>query len=156
MKTPLDWTEDHCSCIANSSSSIGYAIYPHPGTFLDDHIVYWKVVLTGINFFEDDFHPSIESAKAAAQAHSDAISDAVEEVKPKWISVEDGLPKSTEWVLTARSSGHYSTPIEYLTGQCDPTYKGWVQPDNSRFTDSGSLPTHWMPLPELPKGEAGV
>jgi len=69
-----------------------------------------------------------------------------------WISVKVKLPDLKKWVLTVRDSGHYSTPFEFMTGQCDPSYKGWVTPDNTRYTDSGEDPIYWRELPDLPSG----
>jgi Protein of unknown function (DUF551) len=71
----------------------------------------------------------------------------------KWISVDDKLPESNTWVLMVDKDGWMVTAIyERINVQYQPGYiDKW---------DSGHCcgrepekPTHWMPLPELPKGE---
>ena len=64
--------------------------------------------------------------------------------KPKWISVDERLPEKFHNVLTARKCGDwFSIDIEGIlaTGK----WSGDI------FTDNDV--THWMPLPEPPKGE---
>ena len=74
----------------------------------------------------------------------------------KWISVKDRLPdnKEYEWVLAqvVENNGfmHIPTVMEYRQSKNDwfeETY-GWLSEHNGLFTV-----THWMPLPEPPKGE---
>ena len=78
--------------------------------------------------------------------------DAVQE----WISVEDRLPdnKEYDWVLAqvVEDNGfmHIPTVMEYRQSKNDwfeETY-GWISEHNGAFTV-----THWMPLPQPPKGE---
>ena len=74
----------------------------------------------------------------------------------KWISVKDRLPdnKEYDWVLAqvVENNGfmHIPTVMEYRQSKNDwfeETY-GWLSEHNGLFTV-----THWMPLPEPPKGE---
>lgn len=74
----------------------------------------------------------------------------------EWISVEDRLPdnKEYDWVLAqvVEDNGfmHIPTVMEYRQSKNDwfeETY-GWLSDHNGAFTV-----THWMPLPEPPKGE---
>ena len=74
----------------------------------------------------------------------------------EWISVEDRLPdnKEYDWVLAqvVEDNGfmHIPTVMEYRQSKNDwfeETY-GWISEHNGAFTV-----THWMPLPEMPKGE---
>ena len=74
----------------------------------------------------------------------------------EWISVEDRLPdnKEYDWVLAqvVEDNGfmHIPTVMEYRQSRNDwfeETY-GWLSDHNGAFTV-----THWMPLPEPPKGE---
>lgn len=61
----------------------------------------------------------------------------------EWISVKDGLPKPNTTVLG------YNGEIEVYT------YEGryrWCT-DSYVATTRGFKITHWMPIPELPKGE---
>ena len=75
---------------------------------------------------------------------------------PQWISVDDRLPdnKEYDWVLAqvVEDNGfmHIPTVMEYRQSKNDwfeETY-GWLSDHNGVFTV-----THWMPLPEPPKGE---
>ena len=66
------------------------------------------------------------------------------EVVQEWISVNDRLPKEGENVLVFRDNGFAVSEI-YMTD-----YEGkpmW------NYTGLGGDPTHWMPLPQPPKGE---
>ena len=74
----------------------------------------------------------------------------------EWISVDDRLPdnKEYDWVLAqvVEDNGfmHIPTVMEYRQSKNDwfeETY-GWLSEHNGVFTV-----THWMPLPEPPKGE---
>lgn len=74
----------------------------------------------------------------------------------EWISVNDRLPdnKEHDWVLAqvAEDNGYMHIPkvMEYRQSKNDwfeDTY-GWISEHNGAFTV-----THWMPLPEPPKGE---
>ena len=74
----------------------------------------------------------------------------------EWISVKDRLPdnKEYDWVLAqvVEDNGfmHIPTVMEYRQSKNDwfeETY-GWLSEHNGAFTV-----THWMPLPEPPKGE---
>ena len=73
----------------------------------------------------------------------------------EWISVKDRLPdnKEYDWVLAqvVEDNGfmHIPTVMEYRQSKNDwfeETY-GWISEHNGAFTV-----THWMPLPEPPKG----
>lgn len=74
----------------------------------------------------------------------------------EWISVEDRLPdnKEHDWVLAqvVEDNGFMHIPkvMEYRQSRNDwfeETY-GWLSEHNGAFTV-----THWMPLPQPPKGE---
>ena len=74
----------------------------------------------------------------------------------EWISVDDRLPdnKEYDWVLAqvVEDNGfmHIPTVMEYRQSKNDwfeETY-GWLSDHNGVFTV-----THWMPLPQPPKGE---
>lgn len=78
------------------------------------------------------------------------------ELMQEWISVEDRLPdnKEYDWVLAqvVENNGfmHIPTVMEYRQSKNDwfeETY-GWISEHNGLFSV-----THWMPLPEPPKGE---
>lgn len=74
----------------------------------------------------------------------------------EWISVKDRLPdnKENDWVLAqvVEDNGFMHIPkvMEYRQQRNDwyeETY-GWLSEHNGAFTV-----THWMPLPQPPKGE---
>lgn len=74
----------------------------------------------------------------------------------EWISVKDRLPdnKEHDWVLAqvVEDNGFMHIPkvMEYRQSKNDwfeETY-GWLSEHNGAFTV-----THWMPLPQPPKGE---
>ena len=79
----------------------------------------------------------------------------VTNIMQEWISVKDRLPdnKEYDWVLAqvVEDNGfmHIPTVMEYRQSKNDwfeETY-GWISEHNGAFTV-----THWMPLPEPPKG----
>ena len=74
----------------------------------------------------------------------------------RWIPVTERLPENKEhdWVLAqvVEDNGYMHIPkvMEYRQSKNDwfeETY-GWLSEHNGAFTV-----THWMPMPELPKGE---
>ena len=78
------------------------------------------------------------------------------DIVQEWISVKDRLPdnKEYDWVLAqvVEDNGfmHIPTVMEYRQSRNDwfeETY-GWLSDHNGAFTV-----THWMPLPQPPKGE---
>nr|MDY5755524.1 DUF551 domain-containing protein [Eubacteriales bacterium] len=78
------------------------------------------------------------------------------ELVQEWISVDDKLPdnKEHDWVLAqvVEDNGYMHIPkvMEYRQSKKDwfeETY-GWLSEHNGLFTV-----THWMPLPEPPKGK---
>ena len=78
------------------------------------------------------------------------------ETVQEWISVKDRLPdnKEHDWVLAqvVEDNGYMHIPrvMEYRQAKNDwfeETY-GWLSEHNGVFTV-----THWMPLPNSPKGE---
>ena len=73
------------------------------------------------------------------EATEQAYKNGYEAGKPKWISVKERLPEEDTAVLTYRESG--------IEVECR-WHRGW---DNDEFTCCQV--THWMPLPEPPKGE---
>jgi len=74
----------------------------------------------------------------------DAIA-AVSELMPRWIAVEERLPKPDTFAIVATKNG-----------VCEAFYglRGVQSPDDPPYwsvVDYGEVwPTHWMPLPEPP------
>ena len=93
----------------------------------------------------------------AEEVGLDALAMAISALeKTKWISVKDRLPdnKEHDWVLAqvVEDNGYMHIPkvMEYRQLRNDwfeETY-GWLSEHNGLFSV-----THWMPLPERPKGE---
>lgn len=93
----------------------------------------------------------------AEEVGLDALAMAISALeKTKWISVKDRLPdnKEHDWVLAqvVEDNGFMHIPrvMEYRQAKNDwfeETY-GWLSEHDGLFSV-----THWMPLPELPKGE---
>ena len=62
----------------------------------------------------------------------------------EWISVKDRLPKEGENVLVFRDNGFAVSEIYMTDYEGNPMWN---------YTGLGGDPTHWMPLPQPPKGE---
>lgn len=76
---------------------------------------------------------------------------------PQWISVEDRLPDvAGMYIVTACDEWcSHGEGIWYDTVVVVAEYSGgcWNWNDNGTDYDIDDLVTHWMPLPEPPKGE---
>lgn len=93
----------------------------------------------------------------AEEVGLDALAMAISALeRTKWISVKDRVPdnKEHDWVLAqvVEDNGFMHIPrvMEYRQAKNDwfeETY-GWLSEHNGLFSV-----THWMPLPEPPKGE---
>lgn len=93
----------------------------------------------------------------AEEVGLDALAMAISALeKTKWISVKDRVPdnKEHDWVLAqvVEDNGFMHIPrvMEYRQAKNDwfeETY-GWLSEHNGLFSV-----THWMPLPDPPKGE---
>lgn len=69
--------------------------------------------------------------------------DIINRAKPKWIPVTERLPEAGDTVLVYGSRGGV-----YTAYMCRPHY--WHKLNSKSHY---CKPTHWMPLPEPPKGE---
>ena len=91
----------------------------------------------------------IESARYWGSNTSEEIADKLLEngvTVQEWISVKDGLPEDWTDVLILSRFGFLETAV--YTGAPGKWRVGW----NGDMLEANSI-THWMPLPELPKGE---
>ncbi len=69
-----------------------------------------------------------------------------------WQLIETA-PKDGSYILLAGDSGYINTPLRVEVCHWDAQYRPrqpWVNYARDSFLDSGSEPTHWMPLPEPP------
>ena len=67
----------------------------------------------------------------------------------EWISVKEKLPNDREWVLVWHTG--YSTPKKAKhKDDCDPYLPIFILDGDKGL---GGEVTHWMPLPQPPKGE---
>ena len=65
----------------------------------------------------------------------------------EWISVKDRLPENNQWALCFMKDKSFGTfrvfQWNYIDWQWNDGNERWKEKDV----------THWMPLPEIPKGE---
>ena len=66
---------------------------------------------------------------------------------PQWISVNDRLPEAGGYVVCIARRNPFS---RFMPMVARIERNGWVNPVTEGYI---SEVTHWMPLPELPKGE---
>ena len=92
-----------------------------------------------IEILENSFEKQYEKRCLLTAPHTaeDLIANGV--TVQEWISVNDRLPKPFESVLVFRDG---KISIDYNEGN------GWFA-----YDFNGKRVTHWMPLPEKPKGE---
>ena len=77
------------------------------------------------------------------EATEQAYKNGYEAGKPKWIPVTERLPEAGDTVLVCGSRGGVYTAYMYR-----PNF--WHKLNSKSHYCN---PTHWMPLPEPPKGE---
>lgn len=92
------------------------------------------LIANGVTIREHDCHWATEQA----------YKNGFEAGKPKWIPVTERLPEHGDVVLI------YTKHKDIQVFQWDAVYDGWV---GDRYNYSKKVVTHWMPLPEPPKGE---
>lgn len=70
-----------------------------------------------------------------------------------WISVDDtGKPENDRVVLALAPSGYIGFPWMVFAATYDPQYKGWVNVQNDRITDSCPEDVkYWAEMVETPK-----
>lgn len=69
----------------------------------------------------------------------------------EWVSVEDRLPEEGEYVLCVLKGFNYGGKIQVC--KFVPADKFKDKPYFEHFRNGFPSVTHWMPLPEPPKGE---
>ena len=73
------------------------------------------------------------------------VFNAIRACQPQWISVDERLPSE---------DGTYLVVVKNWAGHID-TDRFYADDSSWEFFNNSRLPkiTHWMPLPELPKGD---
>ena len=92
----------------------------------------------------------IESARYWGSNTSEEIADHLISngvTVQEWISVKDRLPKAGGYVACIAKRNPFS---RFMPMVARIEKNGWVNPITEQYI---SEVTHWMPLPELPKGE---
>ena len=105
-----------------------------------DEEIYKAVVSVGINVDKEEL---IRALAYDRHQYMKGHMDGVAEATPRWIPVTDRLPERFVYVLAMTDFGEAA--VARLKGN-GRWYIGW---DNDRYEGI----THWMPLPEPPKGE---
>ena len=88
----------------------------------------------------------MKTYEATERAYKNGYKQGYEDGKPKWIPVTERLPEEGERVLFTDGA---------WVGEGYINKRGkWQRYLNQSYTDVMALDvTHWMPLPEPPKGE---
>ena len=89
------------------------------------------------------------------EATEQAYKKGYEDGKPKWIPVTERLPPYNHDVLVYRPNMAMKIIVDSYNGYYGEDdgewYEGWVK--YGKDIHNNPIITHWMPLPELPKGE---
>lgn len=97
-----------------------------------------NLIANGVTLESHDCHWATE--QAYKNGYQKGRQDAV-----KWVPVADKLPKKAGWYLAYGDSKYIN--MRFTRTLC------WNGRWWSDVTGAGFRVTHWMPLPELPKGE---
>ena len=92
----------------------------------------------------------IESARYWGSGTSEEIADHLIDngvTVQEWISVDDELPKTGEYVVCIAKRNPFS---RFMPMVARIEKNGWVNPMTEQYI---SEVTHWMPMPQPPKGE---
>lgn len=92
----------------------------------------------------------IESARYWGSNTSEEIADNLLDngvTVQEWISVDDRLPEAGGYVVCIAKRNPFS---RFMPMVARIEKNGWVNPITEQYI---SEVTHWMPIPQLPKGE---
>lgn len=97
---------------------------------------------------------AIEELQKENESLARSVNEAAEILrtrKPKWVSVEDRMPKIGEFVLVCFKNNDMAVAKIFAH---DENFIFWrALTDEGWEADCDNEPTHWMPLPEPPKEE---
>ena len=71
----------------------------------------------------------------------------------EWIPVSERLPEKNRSALVYFDSGNMAVGYWYDKDECISFWQIWT--DDGWVSDADCEPTHWMPLPQPPKGVSG-
>lgn len=106
-----------------------------------------------LNYYRNLYYAEPQVTERGIVAN--AINDYFNQTAPKteWISVDERLPEpNEECLVSARVGDRVVIDLGELIQYCDGRIFGWMT-TNDWDEGEGCKITHWMPLPEPPKGE---
>lgn len=110
---------------------------------------------TGEALAEIEYYNGFNGRNAAVQAVSDACVLAVaalwEQEQRRWIPVMERLPEEGDYALCVLKGFNYGGKIQVC--KFVPADKFKDKPYFEHFRNGFPSVTHWMPLPQPPKGE---
>ena len=110
--------------------------------FSVDHLIDNGVTVQDNTEISDEILEQLRNAPVTILQEEPTI-----EVVQQWVSVKDRLPKNTGRYLTANISADDERCVFDLWFDCGEWY---IDENDDEFIYKV---THWMPLPQLPKGE---
>lgn len=99
----------------------------------------------------DDFwqQEALKEDEAFEREETKTITMTTEKLQPIGTAPKDGT-----WILLFAPSGYGTTPLRCEVCRYYPEYRPlqpWQNHANDSFLDGGEAPTHWLPLPYVPK-----
>lgn len=106
-------------------------------------------VICGLKAFASDLKPFLKDTAFALFETKEE-----ENEEPRWISVKDRLPEKQADVLLFFGGKYGNMATGFWHGEEKEDCVWWcAYTDDGFYTDCDYKPTHWMPLPQPPKGE---
>lgn len=147
-----------CGEVANLSYCVIQNIANHlicNGVTLQDHDCCWATEIAYKNGYEAGRKDAEDEIRILKQKRANLfeILDAYERGRAnalKWIPVSERLPEHFGTFLVAIDEVHGEKRISVDAADFDPERKSWT---TWNYFCAGYKVTHWMPLPEPPKGE---
>ena len=118
----------------------GNAVHGYSDRYIQNGELADHLIAHGVTLQDHDYHWATETA----------YKNGYEAGKPKWIPVSERLPEHFGTFLAAIDEVHGEKRISADAADFDPERKRW---ETWNYFCAGYKVTHWMPLPEPPKGE---